>query len=259
MSDRTVALIRRGFDDRAGFDTGVSHALLEQVSRGEIGETFRISIAGRSLAFGKRDVHSPGFAKAVRLAALHGYSPVIRLPGGRAVAFHERTISFSWTVPCADPVGSIRRRFTETAALIAHALGRVGVPSRIGEIPGEYCPGEYSINHAGTVKLAGIGQRLTSGASHVGGVLVVGDAASVRDVLIPVYDALGLTMDPRTIGAAADVAADVDADAIIAAIVEVLSEEHASIVPAVVDATTLARADDLAPLHVPEPAALASS
>jgi len=259
MSDRTVALIRRGFTDDAGFDTGVSHAVLEQVSQGQLGETFRISTPGRSVVFGKRDVHSPGFEEAVRLSRLHGYSPVIRLPGGRAVAFHERTISFSWTTPGTDPIGSIRRRFTETATLISRALELVGVPTRIGEIPGEYCPGEHSINHAGSIKLAGIGQRLAPKASHVGGVLVVDDAAGIRDVLIPIYDALGLTMDPHTIGSAAAVATGVDTDAVTAAIVEALSEECASIVPTVLDATTLARAADVAPLHVPGAATLASS
>jgi hypothetical protein len=50
----------------------------------------------------------------------------------------------------------------------------------------------------------GVGQRLIRGAAHVGGVLVVEDGERIRDVLIPVYRALGIDWDPRTTGSLAD-------------------------------------------------------
>ena len=256
MSDRTVALIRRTFDDGSGFDTGASHALLERASDGFLGETFRISVPGRVVAFGKRDLHSPGFRRAVDLTRQHGFSPVIRLPGGRAAAFHEKTISFSWTVPDDDPVRNIRNRFAETAAVITQALERIGVPSLVGEVAGEYCPGEYTVNHAGEIKLAGIGQRLARNATHVGGVLVVGDATRIQDVLVPVYGALDLAMNPKTIGAVADVISDVEVETVINAIIGVLSDEL-TLIPRTFDTTTLERAQVLAPLHIPGTSALA--
>ena len=37
----------------------------------------------------------------------------------------------------------------------------------------------------------GVGQRLVRGAAHVGGVVVVDQGDRIRDVLLPVYDALG--------------------------------------------------------------------
>ena len=71
-------------------------------------------------------------------------------------------------------------------------------------MPREYCPGDYSVNARGQTKLAGIGQRLIKGAWHIGGVIVVDEGERVRDVLVPVYEALGLDWDPATAGAVAD-------------------------------------------------------
>ncbi len=104
--------------------------------------------------------------------------------------FHKGTVAFTWTIPDRNPRENIDARFRETASLIASALSRLGVDARVGEVPGEYCPGAYSVNARGRTKLMGVGQRIVSGAAHVGGVVVVGDSGRVRDVLTPVYDAL---------------------------------------------------------------------
>ena len=56
------------------------------------------------------------------------------------------------------------------------------------------------MNAGGTRKLAGIGQRVIHGGAHVGTVVVVEDAESIRDVLEPVYAALELDWDPATVG-----------------------------------------------------------
>ena len=57
---------------------------------------------------------------------------------------------------------------------------RLGVDARVGEIPGEYCPGAYSVNARGVKKLMGVGQRLVPSAAHVGGVVVVNGANRVQ-------------------------------------------------------------------------------
>ena len=50
--------------------------------------------------------------------------------------------------PIADPQPPKRtyERFEEVAGLIADALRALGVDARVGEVPGEYCPGAYSVN-----------------------------------------------------------------------------------------------------------------
>ncbi len=126
---------------------------------------------------------------------------MLRLAGGRAAVFHEGTLELAHAVPDPDPRRGIQARFEESAELITRALRRLGVDARVGEVPGEYCPGRFSVNAAGARKLAGIGQRVIAGGAHVGTVIVAEDGASVRRVLEPVYAALRLDWDPATVGA----------------------------------------------------------
>ncbi|MFV9671676.1 MAG: lipoate--protein ligase family protein [Acidimicrobiia bacterium] len=250
MPERTIAVIRQGFDDSQGFDTGVSEALLRRVGEGSLIETFRVSTPGNVVAFGKQDRITPGFDRATELARRHGFASVIRLPGGRAAVFHDQVISFSWTIPNADPIRGIRERFDQTAALVVDALASVGVEASVGEIPGEYCPGEFSVSNAGSIKLAGIGQRLTKRAAHVGGVLVVGGADRIREVLVPVYGALGIDWDPSTVGAIDNVISRIDVSTVVDALLGALSAS-ASTTESALDQETLDFARTLAPTHKP--------
>ncbi len=250
MHKRSIALSSSGFSDAAGLDTGVSHALLNRVSEGELPETFRIYVPSRVVAFGKQDRLAAGFRTAADIVRDGGYSPVVRLPGGRAAVFHEDTVALSWTIPTPDPVRGIRERFEAATAVLTDALERLGVASAVGEIPGEYCPGEFSVNHAGRIKLAGLGQRLGRGAAHVGGVLVVGRSEAVRSILVPTYASLDIDWDPSTVGAVQDIDADITVDAVIDSIITTIAET-ATLQPAPIDERTLAQAHELAPLHVP--------
>jgi octanoyl-[GcvH]:protein N-octanoyltransferase len=250
MRDRPLSVVLSGFDDSNGLDTGVTHALLDQVSAGELPETFRLHVPSRVVAFGKHDRLTPGFDRAVEIVRSYGFAPVVRLPGGRAAVFHEKTLAVSWTIPTPDPVRGIRDRFAAAAAVLTGALTRLGVPSAVGEIPGEYCPGEFSVHHAGRIKLAGLGQRLGRGAAHVGGVLVVGRSNAVRDVLIPTYAALGIDWDPSTAGSVEDVVPGITMSAAIDSIIETLSDV-AAVRETSIDDLTLARARQLAPMHLP--------
>jgi lipoate-protein ligase A len=85
--------------------------------------------------------------------------------------------------------------------LLAGALREVGVEAKLGPVPGEYCPGEFSINDGHGHKLVGTAQRLVRGGWLFGTVILIRDPAPVREVLIAVYDALGLDWDPGTVGA----------------------------------------------------------
>lgn len=182
----------------------MSRALLQRVATGELPETLRLTRPGPMVAFAKQDAVAPGYTDAVRAARAGGFEPVLRLAGGRAAVFHEQTIALAHAAPDPAPRTGIHSRFDRTAQLIARALRRLHVDARVGEVPGEYCPGGYSVNAREAVKLAGIGQRIIAGGSHLGGVIVVGDARRIRDVLVPVYEALELAWEPATAGAVQD-------------------------------------------------------
>ena len=197
-------MITASFPGRPGFDTAITRALLLGASRGDVPHTLRLYRPDPIVAFGRRDTADVGFDRAVRAAADRGFAAVLRLAGGRAAVFHEETLAFARTIPDPDPTSRTFARFEEMAGLLAAALGRVGVDARVGEVPGEYCPGDYSVNARGEKKLIGIGQRLVARAAHVGGVIVASGHDRVRDVLVPVYESLGLPWDPGTAGSVED-------------------------------------------------------
>lgn len=175
-----------------------------RASNAEVGETLRLYRPDPILAFGRLDRISTGFERAASEAKAAGFTPVLRLVGGRAAVFHEETIAFAWTIPDPSPASRTFARFDEAAAIIKSGLNKLGVDARVGEVPLEYCPGDYSINARGRKKLVGIGQRVVSKAAHVGGVIVVGGSDRVSEVLLPVYDALELKWDPGTVGSVQD-------------------------------------------------------
>jgi lipoate-protein ligase A len=198
-----TGLVVSTFPDPPELDTAVSYASLKEIAAGRLPDLFRIYAPARIVAFGRQDTHSPGFGEAVAACEQEGFTPVVRLAGGRAAVFHEGTLAFSWQTRTSQPKLGISRRFEFVTGVLATALRALGFEATVGEIPGEYCPGRYSIHVAGQ-KVIGIGQRLVDGAAHVGGVIVVDDRASVNRVLDPVYRALGLTWDPGVTGALAD-------------------------------------------------------
>jgi octanoyl-[GcvH]:protein N-octanoyltransferase len=201
---RTVRLVRSGYPDPPELDTAVSRATLQRVAEGSLPETLRVHRPGAIVAFGPRDRVGPGFAEAVAAARRHGFAAVERLAGGRAAVFHEGTIAFSWAIPDPAAREGIRPRFELLAEIVVEAIRSLGIDARVGEVPGEYCPGEHSVNARGRTKLMGVGQRVVAGAAHVGGVIVVSGTDRVREVLLPVYAALGLDWEPATVGSLED-------------------------------------------------------
>jgi lipoate-protein ligase A len=219
-----------------------------RVATGEVPATFRVHRPPRILAFSKQDAASPGFKDAVQAARDAGFEPVIRLAGGRAAVYHEQTLALSWAVPDSRPSARTEQRFRELADLLAHSIRELGVDARVGEVPGEYCPGAWSVNARGVTKLAGTGQRLIAGAAHRGAVIVVGDSAGVRDPLIPVYDALGLDWDQATAGSVEDEVAGVTVQGVEDAILARLGRAY-DLREAPVDPETLSLAERLESEH----------
>ena len=185
-------------------DTAVSHALLRRVSADARGEALRLYAPEDAVLFSLLDARRPGFAKAVEIAREKGFGAVLRLAGGHAAVFTTRTLAFSWARPAEDARMTTRGRFEDMVEITLEALVELGVDARAGEVPGEYCPGEHSVNAGGRTKLMGVGQRVIRGGAHVGGVVVVDDAERIRDVLVPVYEALELEWQPSTVGSIAD-------------------------------------------------------
>jgi octanoyl-[GcvH]:protein N-octanoyltransferase len=249
-----LSLVRDAFPGDPALDVAVSRALMRRVAEGELPETLRLTRPGAMVAFAKQDAVAPGYSAAVSAARAHGFEAVLRLAGGRAAVFHDQTIALAHAVPEREPRAGIHARFDRTAHLIVRALRGLGADARVGEVAGEYCPGGYSVNARGAVKLAGIGQRIIAGASHMGGVIVVGQADRVRDVLMPVYRALELPWDPATAGAVDEELNGRPADSPWTAVADALIAEYGreyELVDAELDAETLELARGLANEHRP--------
>lgn len=245
----SLALIR---ESRPGpLDVAISHSILSAVSEGEMGPTLRLHYPGPVLAFGRADRVTPGYGAAVRTARAHGYDAVERLAGGRAAVFHESTIAFSVALPEAEPKSGIEERFELIAGLMVDAFESLAIDARIGEIPGEYCPGQWSVNVGGRVKVMGVGQRLVRKAVHVGGVVVVDEGERIRDVLVPVYRALGLDWDPRTAGSLADRSPGITNDLVMKSIIDQFRARY-QLSEETLPSGILGRAEQLVAQHLPQ-------
>jgi lipoate-protein ligase A len=214
------------FSGRAAFDVGVSRALLRDVALGRAPETLRLYRPDAVMAFSSTDLRRPGFGAALRAARREGFDAALRLAGGSAAVFHPHTLAFAWCTPEPEPRDGIRARFERISGLVVRALQGLGVDARVGAVPGEYCPGDYSVNVGGRRKLMGVGQRIVRGAAHVGGVIVVRDRALASRALAPVYRALGLDYDPRTTGCVEDTAPGASVEGVRDALLAEIAKER---------------------------------
>jgi octanoyl-[GcvH]:protein N-octanoyltransferase len=199
-----LRLIRHSFPDQPELSTAVSRTILQRVAAENLPPTIRIHRPGDEVAFGRQDVASPGYEAAAEAARAAGFAAVERLAGGRAAVFHQGTIAIARAYSDPQPPKRTYARFEEMAGLIADTLRGLGVDGRIGEVPGEYCPGAYSVNARGATKLAGIGQRMIRGGAHMGGVVVASGGREIARVLEPVYRALELDWEPATSGSVSE-------------------------------------------------------
>ncbi|WP_028280943.1 lipoate--protein ligase [Arthrobacter sp. H5] len=208
----------------ADLDRGIK--LLRDAAAGTIGPTLRLYRPQPTMAFGQRDARLAGFDAAARAARSHGFEPLVRRAGGRAAAYHRGCLIVDHIEPHTDAIAGSRERFSLLGALLAEALRRVGVDAAVGEIPGEYCPGEFSVHGNGAtaqLKLVGTAQRVIAGAWLFSSVIVVENSAPIRAVLEATYAALDLNWDPLTAGAVEDLTPGVSVEDVAAAVVAVYS------------------------------------
>ncbi|HEX5616960.1 MAG TPA: hypothetical protein VFX51_00985 [Solirubrobacteraceae bacterium] len=235
-------LVRESSPRPPALEVAVSHALVERVSAGALGPVLRIYRPAPTLAFGRLDRLRPGFAAAVAAAREHGFEPVVRAPGGHAVAYHDGCLVVDEILPERDPIAGMQDRFARSGDRLAAALRTVGVDARVGRISGEFCPGDFTVS-AGGVKLIGTAQRVIRHGSLLAASVAVTGGDELRAVLTDVYAALELDWDPATAGAIETVGLDAVEDAVIAAYEWALETGE-------LDASTLALAARLEAQHV---------
>ncbi len=225
-------------------DVALPHALLGLVAEGRRGPALRSYRPQPTVAFGRRDTFLPGFEGALAAAQQREFTPVVRGAGGRAAAYDGGCLVFDEVTPAEDSMAGIQARFADAAELQARALRRLGVDARVGQVPGEYCPGEFSVNARGRTKLIGAAQRIVRGGWLLSSVVVVRPAGPLRAVLEDVYAALGLEWDPATTGAVADEVPGVSVEDVREAILAEYAE-RAALTPRPLAAEELAAANEL--------------
>jgi octanoyl-[GcvH]:protein N-octanoyltransferase len=217
-------------EGRAGDDPvlelALATALLQRVASGQRGPVIRVYRPLPTVAFGRRDSFLDGFARAAAAATSAGFTPAIRSAGGRAAAYHEQCLVIDEIVPARDAMAEVDARFAAEAESQAQALRGLGVDARVGEVPGEYCPGRFSVNARGQTKLIGAAQRIISGAWLFSTVVVVDGAPRLRAVLEEVYAALALEWDPASVGSIAGEVAGVSVQLVQAALLRRVAERY---------------------------------
>jgi octanoyl-[GcvH]:protein N-octanoyltransferase len=158
---------------------------------------------GPTVAFTRRDLRSPGIVRATAVARAAGFETAVRSPGGRMVAYDKGAVIVDHLTRTTDRHGTFERNAQQHAAVI----GSMGdIDARVGQVEGEYCPGEFSVNVGGRVKVVGSAQRITGTGALFSTVVQTVVGEHVRRVIADVSAALGYELDESTIAGLADVA-----------------------------------------------------
>ncbi|HWS39456.1 MAG TPA: hypothetical protein VN408_42770 [Actinoplanes sp.] len=180
-------------------------------------DILRIHSPAPTAAFSRRDTLRPGYERAAHAVRQQGFEPVVRPQGGSLAAYHRGSVVVDHVhrepPVTLDPVD----RFRRFARMHADVLIGLGVDARIGPVPHEYCPGEYSINAAG-MKIVGSAQRVTRDGWLFSTVIQVGGTETLRAALTGAYRELGYDFDPATAGTLEDVAPGLTVEAVTSAV-----------------------------------------
>jgi octanoyl-[GcvH]:protein N-octanoyltransferase len=221
-----VDLLRGPLEGEPALEIALASTLLSAVAAGAQGPVLRVYGPPPTVAFGRRDAFLPGFPRAAAAARQRGFEPVLRAQGGRAAAYDGGCLVLDEIMPSRDSMIGIHERFAQDAERHARALRGLGVDARVGEVPGEYCPGPFTVNARGERKLIGSAQRLKRGGWLLSTVVVVDGAGRLREVLEDVYAALELDWDPATVGAVIDEAPGQTVETVQAALLASYAERY---------------------------------
>lgn len=174
-------------------------------------------------AFAPRDTTLPPYAEAAAAAARLGFAALERRAGGQLAVYDQNAIVIDLVSPHEDPRQHVMERFTAFSEAIGAALRGFGIDARVGEIDGEYCPGDYSVNARGAVKLVGVAQRIGRRAYHLGAVISVTPSPEAREAVTEAYRILGFPFEAATFGSIAGEVSGVTFPALRGALLEGLS------------------------------------
>ena len=155
-------------------------------------------------AFSPQDTTHPDYERIKQQARSNGFEPVERGTGGRLTMFDEHALAITLIWPHAEPHEHTMRRYEIFSGVIVSALMKLGIDARVGELPGEYCPGKFSINAGGRVKLVGIAQRMNRRCVQMGAIIAVERSEAACMAIADAYSTMGLPFDPGTYGAMTD-------------------------------------------------------
>lgn len=231
------------------FDHAIAQALLRRANRGAGGSAVRVyRPSSPVVAFGRRDTLLPGFADALHAVRRAGFTPVLRSPGGRAIAYTSQSVVVDHIGIETSGVPGLDARFTKYADLWSEVLTGLGVDARIGQVPGEFCAGPHSVNARGRVKLVGSAQRILRRSWLFSAVAVVDDAAMLRPLLTEVYRALDLPFDPGSVGSVRAESPEQSAESLEKAIISAY-EHNFEVTEGSLDAEVLAEAAGMVSGH----------
>jgi octanoyl-[GcvH]:protein N-octanoyltransferase len=206
----------------AAADMARSYEVLTALNVGGLG-SLRIFRPPPTAAFAPRDTTLPAYREAAEAMAARGFAPVERRAGGQLAIYDTHALVIDLVAPHDDPRQHVIERFRVFSAAIAAALSGFAVDARVGQVDGEYCPGDYSVNAGGAVKLAGVAQRIGRCGYHLGAVISVTPSPGALAAVADAYRILGFPFAPDTFGALAELAGSADHARVRAALLGTLS------------------------------------
>ena len=196
--------------------------LLYSLNGGSEG-SLRIFRPKPTAAFSPRDTTRAAYEKAAEAMRAFGYMPLERRAGGQLAIYDQSMLVIDLVAQHADPRNDVIERFRHFAEAIVASLRSFSIDARVGAIPGEYCPGSYSVNAGGRIKLAGIAQRTSRRGYHLGAVIGVASSRPAKEAVAEVYRILGYDFDPETFGAIGDLVSGLNFPAIREALLDAIA------------------------------------
>lgn len=176
-------------------------------------------------AFSPQDTTHPDYERIREQARANGFEPIERGTGGRLTMFDEQSLAITLIFPHAEPHAHTIRRYEIFSGAIAAALTKLGIDARVGELQNEYCPGKFSINAEGRVKLVGIAQRMNRRCVQMGAIIAFARSDKACDAIAEAYQSMGLAFDPMTYGAISELKTTVSYDQVCTTMAETLGAE----------------------------------
>ena len=152
-------------------------------------------------AFSPQDTTHPNYERVKDMARARGFAPIERGTGGRLTMFDQHALAITIIAPHPEPHQHTMKRYDIFSGVIAAALMKLGIDARLGELPNEYCPGKFSINAGGRVKLVGIAQRMNRRGFQMGAIIAVERSEEACAAIAEAYREMGLPFDPASYGA----------------------------------------------------------